>query len=57
MSQFAFGFGDPCLPTRVTVAPSGPQWVHEIKHDGIPADGPTDAQRYTDPVDASLWLL
>ena len=27
-------FVDPCLPTRVTVAPRGPMWVHEIKHDG-----------------------
>jgi ATP-dependent DNA ligase len=34
MSSLAFGFGEPCLPTRVEVAPSGPQWVHEIKHDG-----------------------
>ncbi len=34
MSHFAFGFGDPCLPTRVPVPPSGPQWLHEIKHDG-----------------------
>jgi bifunctional non-homologous end joining protein LigD len=29
-----FGFGDPCLPTRVPVAPGGSVWVHEIKHDG-----------------------
>jgi ATP-dependent DNA ligase len=28
------GFGDPCLPTHAPVAPSGPMWVHEIKHDG-----------------------
>jgi ATP-dependent DNA ligase len=28
------GFGDPCLPTRVPVAPAGQQWLHEIKHDG-----------------------
>ena len=34
MSAYAFGFGDPCLPTPVGVAPSGPEWVHEIKHDG-----------------------
>jgi len=25
---------DPCLPMRVTVAPAGPQLIHEIKHDG-----------------------
>ena len=24
----------PCIPTRSEVAPTGPQWVHEIKHDG-----------------------
>jgi hypothetical protein len=29
-----FGFGGPCLPTRSKVAPSGPAWLHEIKHDG-----------------------
>ncbi len=29
-----FGIMDPCLPTRVPVAPAGPQWLHEIKHDG-----------------------
>jgi bifunctional non-homologous end joining protein LigD len=33
-SAFTYGFGEPCLPTRATVAPTGPQWVHEIKHDG-----------------------
>jgi ATP-dependent DNA ligase len=25
---------EPCLPTRSKVAPTGTQWVHEIKHDG-----------------------
>jgi hypothetical protein len=25
---------DPCNPTRATQPPSGPDWVHEIKHDG-----------------------
>jgi bifunctional non-homologous end joining protein LigD len=29
----AYGFGDPCLPTRAKAAPSGPLWLHEIKHD------------------------
>jgi len=28
------GFIEPCLPTLAHAAPSGPQWVHEIKHDG-----------------------
>ena len=25
---------EPCIPTRSKVPPSGPEWVHEIKHDG-----------------------
>src|SRR6476659_7779476 len=24
----------PCLPTRGTAVPTGPEWIHEIKHDG-----------------------
>lgn len=24
----------PCLPTRETAVPAGPDWIHEIKHDG-----------------------
>jgi len=28
------GFIAPCLPTNATSVPLGPQWVHEIKHDG-----------------------
>src|SRR5215217_9558395 len=25
----------PCLPTRAMKAPTGPLWIHEIKHDGF----------------------
>jgi bifunctional non-homologous end joining protein LigD len=28
------GFIEPCLPTLASEVPSGPLWVHEIKHDG-----------------------
>jgi bifunctional non-homologous end joining protein LigD len=28
------GFIDPCIPTLATKPPVGPQWIHEIKHDG-----------------------
>jgi ATP-dependent DNA ligase len=28
------GYVPPCIPTRAYKAPSGPGWVHEIKHDG-----------------------
>jgi ATP-dependent DNA ligase len=30
----ATGFVPPCIPTRAYRVPSGPDWVHEIKHDG-----------------------
>jgi ATP-dependent DNA ligase len=29
------GFVEPCLPTNGHAAPTGPQWVYEIKHDGF----------------------
>jgi len=28
------GFITPCLPSKATQPPSGPLWIHEIKHDG-----------------------
>jgi bifunctional non-homologous end joining protein LigD len=30
----AGGFVPPCIPTRAPKPPSGPDWVHEILHDG-----------------------
>ncbi len=29
------GFIKPCLPTSAKAPPSGPEWIHEIKHDGF----------------------
>src|SRR5215469_16368969 len=29
------GFIEPCLPSRAERPPTGPGWVHEIKHDGF----------------------
>jgi bifunctional non-homologous end joining protein LigD len=29
------GFVEPCLPSPAKVPPSGPDWLHEIKHDGF----------------------
>src|SRR3954454_19257471 len=29
-----FRMYQPCIPTRGTEVPSGPDWLHEIKHDG-----------------------
>jgi ATP-dependent DNA ligase len=29
------GFIEPCLPSPSKVPPSGPDWIHEIKHDGF----------------------
>jgi bifunctional non-homologous end joining protein LigD len=31
MRKVAF---EPCIPTRGTKVPAGPDWLHEIKHDG-----------------------
>jgi bifunctional non-homologous end joining protein LigD len=33
----SLGFIEPCLPTATTTPPSGPGWLHEIKHDGYRA--------------------
>jgi ATP-dependent DNA ligase len=29
------GFIAPCLPSNAARPPSGPRWLHEIKHDGF----------------------
>jgi bifunctional non-homologous end joining protein LigD len=29
------GFIEPCLPSPAKEPPSGPDWIHEIKHDGF----------------------
>ena len=29
------GFVEPCRPSRAPRPPSGPDWIHEIKHDGF----------------------
>jgi bifunctional non-homologous end joining protein LigD len=29
------GFIEPCLPSAADCPPSGPNWIHEIKHDGF----------------------
>jgi hypothetical protein len=31
MRQYEY---QPCIPTRGTEVPSGPDWFHELKHDG-----------------------
>ena len=31
---FHSGFIEPCQPSKVDRPPTGPLWVHEIKHDG-----------------------
>jgi ATP-dependent DNA ligase len=28
------GFIEPCIPTPASKPPVGPDWIHEIKHDG-----------------------
>jgi ATP-dependent DNA ligase len=29
------GIIEPCLPSTAKASPSGPGWIHEIKHDGF----------------------
>jgi ATP-dependent DNA ligase len=29
------GLIEPCLPSPAKAPPSGPEWLHEIKHDGF----------------------
>src|SRR6516225_3997055 len=33
--QIPPGFIEPCLPSRADRPPTGPGWIHEIKHDGF----------------------
>jgi bifunctional non-homologous end joining protein LigD len=35
LSHYKSGFVPPCLPRPAQQSPSGPGWVHEIKHDGF----------------------
>jgi hypothetical protein len=50
------GFIDPCIPTLAAKPPSGPDWVHEIKHDGyrliVRLDGKGPSRGHTVPL---LW--
>ena len=34
MTSRSDGYVPPCIPTRAYKVPAGPDWVHEIKHDG-----------------------
>jgi bifunctional non-homologous end joining protein LigD len=39
------GFIEPCLPSKADRPPSGPLWVHEIKHDGYRLMARRDGRR------------
>jgi ATP-dependent DNA ligase len=32
--RWPVGVPKPAIPTKAAVPPSGPNWLHEIKHDG-----------------------
>jgi bifunctional non-homologous end joining protein LigD len=34
-TRAALGIIEPCLPSPAKAPPSGPGWLHEIKHDGF----------------------
>ena len=42
------GFIKPCLPSKVVRPPTGPLWVHEIKHDGYRLMVRRDGERVAD---------
>jgi ATP-dependent DNA ligase len=35
-TRLGLGIIEPCLPSPAKAPPSGPGWLHEIKHDGFP---------------------
>src|SRR6187402_1722222 len=41
------GWIEPCLPTLVSKAPTGPEWVHEIKWDGYRVSAYIDQGKVT----------
>jgi bifunctional non-homologous end joining protein LigD len=46
------GFIEPCLPSAAERPPSGPGWIHEIKHDGfrvIAGKSPTKVPLFSRP--------
>jgi bifunctional non-homologous end joining protein LigD len=53
MSQRTYpsGFIEPCLPSPADKPPSGPDWIHEIKHDGY------RLMARRDPIAISVRLL
>jgi bifunctional non-homologous end joining protein LigD len=36
---------EPCLPSPAKAPPSGPDWLHEIKHDGFRIMARRDSKR------------
>jgi bifunctional non-homologous end joining protein LigD len=55
---FPNGFIPPCLPTKAAVPPSGPLWLHEIKHDGFRIIARKDRHRvrlYSRPGNDLTW--
>jgi bifunctional non-homologous end joining protein LigD len=48
----------PCLPTKAQSPPSGPLWLHEIKHDGFRVIARKDGKRvrlYSRPGNALIY--
>src|SRR5215467_12559459 len=45
MRALPAGFVPPCLPTKAQEPPSGPTWLHEIKHDGFRVIARKDGSR------------
>jgi hypothetical protein len=48
---------EPCIPTRGTKVPAGPDWIHEIKHDGYRLIVQRDGARVRHKSKASLFVM
>ena len=49
MTSRSDGYIPPCIPTRAYKVPAGPDWVHEIKHDGYRLQVRRDANAPSSP--------
>jgi bifunctional non-homologous end joining protein LigD len=46
-----------CVPTRSTIVPSGPDWLHEIKYDGYRRPRAPDHQGGYNWTDRYPWIV
>jgi ATP-dependent DNA ligase len=55
-SRRTVGLIEPCLPSPAKAAPSGSDWLHEIKHDGFRILAQRAVQACSEPCTPSYFL-